>query len=171
MTNEIIFNWVFASLFCGLQYLWKTFRFNTLKINIMIPKKNTIQKYFSAPKLKPQIKTKKIEFKDLSDKDQELATQKLISVNVFASSLLHELNVLKRLGMVDSFPLIINFIEQFKSIEAIFKEKLKKDHKVNEKYFKDKLRAIENINFMLINNDDAIIRTEKFIESILTKKR
>ena len=137
----------------------------------MIPKKNTIQNYFSAPKLKPQIKTKKIEFKDLSYKDQELATQKIIAVNVFASSLLHELNVLKRLGMVDSFPLIINFIEQFKSIEAIFKEKLKKDNEINNEYFKTKLRAIENINFMLINNDDAIIRTEKFIESILTKKR
>ena len=137
----------------------------------MIPKRNTIQNYFSAPKLKPQIKTKKIEFKDLSYKDQELATQKIIAVNVFASSLLHELNVLKRLGMVDSFPLIINFIEQFKSIEAIFKEKLKKDNEINNEYFKTKLRAIENINFMLINNDDAIIRTEKFIESILTKKR
>ena len=33
------------------------------------------------------------------------------------------------------------------------------------------MRVIENINFMLINNDDAIVRTEKFIESILTKKR
>ena len=51
------------------------------------------------------------------------------------------------------------------------KEKLKKDHKINEDYYKTKLRAIENINFMLINNDDAIVRTEKFIESILTKKR
>ena len=137
----------------------------------MIPQKNTIQKYFSAPKLKPQIKTKKVDFKELSDKDQELATQKLIAVNVFASSLLHELNVLKRLGMVDSFPLIINFIEQFKSIEVIFKEKLKKDNEINNEYFKTKLRVIENINFMLINNDDAIVRTEKFIESILTKKR
>ena len=137
----------------------------------MIPKKNTIQKYFSAPKLKPQIKTKKIEFKDLSDKDQELVTQKLISANAFASSLLHELNVLKRLGIVDSFPLILDFIKEFKSLEEYFKNKLKKDHKINEAYFKTKLRAIENINFMLINNDDAIVRTEKFIESILTKKR
>ena len=137
----------------------------------MIPKKNTIQKYFSAPKLKPQIKTKKIEFKDLSDKDQELATQRLISANAFASSLLHELNVLKRLGIVDSFPLILDFIKEFKSLEEYFKNKLKKDHKINEAYFKTKLRAIENINFMLINNDDAIVRTEKFIESILTKKR
>ena len=137
----------------------------------MISQKNTIQKYFSAPKLKPQIKTKKVDFKELSDKDQELATQKIIAVNVFASSLLHELNVLKRLGMVDSFPLIINFIEQFKSIEVIFKEKLKKDNEINNEYFKTKLRVIENINFMLINNDDAIVRTEKFIESILTKKR
>ena len=137
----------------------------------MIPQKNTIQKYFSAPKLKPQIKTKKIEFKDLSDKDQELATQKLISANAFASSLLHELNVLKRLGIVDSFPLILDFIKEFKSLEEYFKNKLKKDHKINEEYFKTKLRAIENINFMLINNDDAIVRTEKFIESILTKKR
>ena len=137
----------------------------------MIPQKNTIQKYFSTPKIKTQIKTKKVDFKELSDKDQELATQKIIAVNVFASSLLHELNVLKRLGMVDSFPLIINFIEQFKSIEVIFKEKLKKDNEINNEYFKTKLRAIENINFMLINNDDAIIRTEKFIESILTKKR
>ena len=137
----------------------------------MIPQKNTIQKYFSAPKLKPQIKTKKIEFKDLSYKDQELVTQKLISANAFASSLLHELNVLKRLGIVDSFPLILDFIKEFKSLEEYFKNKLKKDHKINEKYFKDKLRAIENINFMLINNDDAIVRTEKFIESILTKKR
>ena len=137
----------------------------------MIPQKNTIQKYFSAPKLKPQIKTKKIEFKDLSDKDQELATQKLISANAFASSLLHELNVLKRLGIVDSFPLILDFIKEFKSLEEYFKNKLKKDHKINEEYFKTKLRAIENINFMLINNDEAIVRTEKFIESILTKKR
>ena len=137
----------------------------------MIPQKNTIQKYFSTPKIKPQIKTKKVDFKELSDKDQELATQKIIAVNVFASSLLHELNVLKRLGMVDSFPLIINFIEQFKSIEAIFKEKLKKDNEINNEYFKTKLRAIENICFMLINNDDAILRTEKFIESILTKNQ
>lgn len=137
----------------------------------MIPQKNTIQKYFSTPKIKTQIKTKKVDFKELSDKDQELATQKIIAVNVFASSLLHELNVLKRLGMVDSFPLIINFIEQFKSIEAIFKEKLKKDNEINNEYFKTKLRAIENICFMLINNDDAILRTEKFIESILTKNQ
>ena len=48
---------------------------------------------------------------------------------------------------------------------------LKSEEKLNEEYFKTKLRAIENINFMLINNDDAIVRTEKFIESILTKKR
>ena len=137
----------------------------------MIPQKNTIQKYFSAPKLKPQIKTKTIEFKDLSDKDQELATQKLISVNAFASSLLHELNVLKRLGIVDSFPLIVDFMQEMKYLETDFLQKIKKDHKINEEYFKTKLRAIENINFMLINNDDAIIRTEKFIESILTKKR
>ncbi len=137
----------------------------------MIPQKNTIQKYFSTPKIKQQIKTKKVDFKELSDKDQELATQKIIAVNVFASSLLHELNVLKRLGIVDSFPLIINFIEQFKSIEVIFKEKQKKDNEINNEYFKTKLRVIENINFMLINNDDAIVRTEKFIESILTKKR
>ena len=137
----------------------------------MIPKKNTIQKYFYAPKLKPQIKTKKIEFKDLSLKDQELATQKLISVNAFASSLLHELNVLKRLGMTDSFSRIIDFMKEMKSLETYFLAQIKKDHKVNEEYFKTKLRAIENINFMLINNDDAIVRTEKFIESILTKKR
>ncbi len=137
----------------------------------MIPKKNTIQKYFSAPKLKPQIKTKKIEFKDLSDKDQELATQKLISVNAFASSLLHELNVLKRLGMVESFPLIVDFMQEMKSLETYFINKLKNDNEINEEYFKDKLRAIENINFMLINNDDAIVRTEKFIESILKKKK
>ena len=137
----------------------------------MIPQKNTIQKYFSAPKLKPQIKTKKIEFKDLSDKDQELATQKLISVNAFASSLLHELNVLKRLGMVESFPLILDFMKEMKSLESYFIKQIKKDNEINEDYFKTKLRAIENINFMLINNDDAIIRTEKFIKSILTKKR
>ena len=137
----------------------------------MIPKKNTIQKYFSAPKLKPQIKYKKIEFKDLSDKDQELATQKLISVNAFASSLLHELNVLKRLGMMDSFSRIIDFMKEMKSLETYFLAQIKKDHKVNEEYFKTKLRAIENINFMLINNDDTIVRTEKFIDSILSKKR
>ena len=137
----------------------------------MIPQKNTIQKYFSAPKLKPQIKTKKIEFKDLSYKDQELVTQKLISANAFASSLLHELNVLKRLGIVDSFPLILDFMQEMKYLETYFINQIKKDHKINEAYFKTKLRAIENINFMLINNDDAIVRTEKFIESILTKKR
>ena len=137
----------------------------------MIPKKNTIQKYFSTPKIKQQIKTKKVDFKELSDKDQELATQKLISVNAFASSLLHELNVLKRLGMTDSFSRIIDFMKEMKSLETYFLAQIKKDHKVNEEYFKTKLRVIENINFMLINNDDAIVRTEKFIESILTKKR
>lgn len=137
----------------------------------MIPKKNTIQKYFSAPKLKPQIKTKKVEFKDLSYKDQELVTQKLISVNAFASSLLHELNVLKRLGMVESFPLILDFMKEMKSLETYFVNQIKKDNEINEEYFKTKLRAIENINFMLINNDDAIVRTEKFIESILKKKK
>ena len=137
----------------------------------MIPQKNTIQKYFSAPKLKPQIKSKKIEFKDLSDKDQELATQKLISVNAFASSLLHELNVLKRLGMTDSFSRIIDFMQEMKSLETYFLNQIKKDNEINEDYFKSKLRAIENINFMLINNDDAIVRTEKFIQSILNKKR
>ena len=137
----------------------------------MIPQKNTIQKYFSTPKIKTQIKTKKVDFKELSDKDQELATQKLISVNAFASSLLHELNVLKRLGMVESFPLIVDFMQEMKSLETYFINKLKNDNEINEEYFKDKLRAIENINFMLINNDDAIVRTEKFIESILTKKR
>ena len=137
----------------------------------MIPQKNTIQKYFSTPKIKQQIKTKKVDFKDLSDKDQELATQKLISVNAFASSLLHELNVLKRLGMVESFPLIVDFMQEMKSLEKYFLEQIKKDNEINEDYFKTKLRAIENINFMLINNDDAIVRTEKFIESILTKKR
>ena len=137
----------------------------------MIPQKNTIQKYFSTPKIKQQIKTKKVDFKELSDKDQELATQKLISVNAFASSLLHELNVLKRLGMTDSFSRIIDFMKEMKSLETYFLAQIKKDHKVNEEYFKTKLRVIENINFMLINNDDAIVRTEKFIESILTKKR
>ena len=137
----------------------------------MIPQKNTIQKYFSTPKIKTQIKTKKVDFKELSYKDQELATQKLISVNAFASSLLHELNVLKRLGMVESFPLIVDFMQEMKSLEKYFLEQIKKDNEINEDYFKTKLRAIENINFMLINNDDAIIRTEKFIESILTKKR
>ena len=137
----------------------------------MIPQKNTIQKYFSTPKIKTQIKTKKVDFKELSDKDQELATQKLISVNAFASSLLHELNVLKRLGMVESFPLIVDFMQEMKYLEKYFLEQIKKDNEINEDYFKTKLRAIENINFMLINNDDAIVRTEKFIESILTKKR
>lgn len=137
----------------------------------MIPQKNTIQKYFSTPKIKTQIKTKKVDFKELSDKDQELATQKLISVNAFASSLLHELNVLKRLGMVESFPLIVDFMQEMKSLETYFLQKIKKDHKINEEYFKTKLIAIENINFMLINNDDAIVRTEKFIESILKKKK
>ena len=39
-------------------------------------------------------------------------------------------------------------------------------------YFQDKLRAIENINdYLLTSDDETIFRTEKFIESILTKKR
>ena len=73
--------------------------------------------------------------------------------------------------MVESFPLIVDFMQEMKSLETHFLKQIKKDNKVNEDYFKSKLRAIENINFMLINNDDAISRTEKFIESILTKKR
>lgn len=73
--------------------------------------------------------------------------------------------------MIEAFPKIIDFMQVIKSLEKYFLAQIKKDSKVNEEYFKTKLRAIENINFMLINNDDAIIRTEKFIESILTKKR
>ena len=73
--------------------------------------------------------------------------------------------------MVESFPLIVDFMQEMKSLEAYFLKQIKKDNKVNEDYFKSKLRAIENINFLLINNDEAILRTEKFIESILTKKR
>ena len=62
-------------------------------------------------------------------------------------------------------------MQEMKSLEKYFINQIKKDNEINEEYFKTKLRAIENISFMLINNDDAIVRTEKFIESILTKKR
>ena len=53
------------------------------------------------------------------------------------------------------------------------KEKEKEKEKEEIKgYFQDKLRAIENINdYLLTSDDETIFRTEKFIESILTKKR
>ena len=68
------------------------------------------------------------------------------------------------------------------SIKIAFSTEQKKEHKKGLKKAKKqnkkaiflpqgKSYAIENINFMLINNDEAILRTEKFIQSILTKKR
>ena len=118
----------------------------------------------------PKKETKKFDY--LSESEQIKATKTLISVNIYAKSLLFELKKMQRLGMLNNYSLIIDFMAEMSKLQSYFEKEILSKNKDNNDIFKDKLRAIENINdYLLISDDETIFRTEKFIESILTKKR
>ena len=68
--------------------------------------------------------------------------------------------------MLDSYALIIDFMGEMSNLQSFFQKEILSKNKDNNEIFENKLRAIENIVFMLNENDDLIERTEKFVLSV-----
>ena len=118
--------------------------------------------------VKPRFPKKKEEkkFNELNENEQLKASKTLVSVNIYAKALLFELKKLKSLGMLDSYALIIDFMGEMSNLQSLFQKEILSKNKDNNEIFENKLRAIENIVFMLNENDDLIERTEKFVLSV-----
>ena len=118
--------------------------------------------------VKPRFPKKKEEkkFNELNENDQIKVSKTLVSVNIYAKALLFELKKLKSLGMLDSYALIIDFMGEMSNLQSFFQKEILSKNKDNNEIFENKLRAIENIVFMLNENDDLIERTEKFVLSV-----
>ena len=118
--------------------------------------------------VKPRFPKKKEEkkFDELNENEQLKASKTLVSVNIYAKALLFELKKLKSLGMLDSYALIIDFMGEMSNLQSFFQKEILSKNKDNNEIFENKLRAIENIVFMLNENDDLIERTEKFVLSV-----
>ena len=118
--------------------------------------------------VKPRFPKKKEEkkFDELNENEQLKASKTLVSVNIYAKALLFELKKLKSLGMLDSYALIIDFMGEMSNLQSLFQKEILSKNKDNNEIFENKLRAIENIVFMLNENDDLIERTEKFVLSV-----
>ena len=118
--------------------------------------------------IKPRFPKKKEEkkFNELNENEQLKASKTLVSVNIYAKALLFELKKLKSLGMLDSYALIIDFMGEMSNLQSFFQKEILSKNKDNNEIFENKLRAIENIVFMLNENDDLIERTEKFVLSV-----
>ena len=118
--------------------------------------------------VKPRFPKKKEEkkFNELNENEQLKASKTLVSVNIYAKALLFELKKLKSLGMLDSYALIIDFMGEMSNLQSFFQKEILSKNKDNNEIFENKLRAIENIVFMLNENDDLIERTEKFVLSV-----
>lgn len=113
--------------------------------------------------LKPQ---KIVKYNKLDEQKKYKATKSIIAFSVYLSSLNHELNKLVNLKLLNADNFYDNASKYLKSIEVSFEEMLKKDSKENLEKYLNKRRAIEEIVFMLIENDDLIFRTEKFVTTI-----
>ena len=118
--------------------------------------------------VKPRFPKKKEEkkFNELNENEQLKVSKTLVSVNIYAKALLFELKKLKSLGMLDSYALIIDFMLEMSNLQSFFQKEILSKNKDNNEIFENKLRAIENIVFMLNENDDLIERTEKFVLSV-----
>ena len=118
--------------------------------------------------VKPRFPKKKEEkkFNELNENEQLKVSKTLVSVNIYAKALLFELKKLKSLGMLDSYALIIDFMGEMSNLQSFFQKEILSKNKDNNEIFENKLRAIENIVFMLNENDDLIERTEKFVLSV-----
>ena len=101
--------------------------------------------------VKPRFPKKKEEkkFNELNENEQLKASKTLVSVNIYAKALLFELKKLKSLGMLDSYALIIDFMGEMSNLQSLFQKEILSKNKDNNEIFENKLRAIENIVFML----------------------
>ena len=128
---------------------------------------NTIKYLDKSLFIKPRFpKKEEKKFNELNENDQLKASKTLVSVNVYTKALLFEIKKLKSLGMLDSYALIIDFIGEMGKLQSYFQKEVLSKNKDNNDIFENKLRAIENIVFMLNENDDLIFRTEKFVTTI-----
>jgi hypothetical protein len=114
----------------------------------------------------PKKKETKVIFNNLTEEKQGTITKNIIGVQVFAKALLFELEKMKKNEVLNSFPLILDFMSQMEFLKAEFEKALIEKRQENKLIYNSKLRAIENILFMLIENDDLIFRTEKFVTTI-----
>lgn len=122
------------------------------------------------PNMPNKTNPKKIKEVATDKKKADYISHKLMTINVHASALNHDLNILRDYGLLKGFPEIIKFKNNMKNLEEVFYSEINKNEdKMQE--FRDKLRAIENISFNISQADsDTIFRTEKFIESLMAKK-
>lgn len=122
------------------------------------------------PNMPNKTNPKKIKEVATDKKKADYISHKIMTINVHASALNHDLNILRDYGLLKGFPEIIKFKNNMKSLEEVFYSEINKNEdKMQE--FRDKLRAIENISFNISQADsDTIFRTEKFIESLMAKK-
>ena len=131
-----------------------------------------IEQYFKLPTRKVSLSAYKKEEKKpkLDEKNLEKASFHLISISIYLKSLIFHIENLVKIKLLYDFKLIRDFKAEIHKLISYFENKVLKEER--KEYFENKLRAIENINdYLLISDDETIFRTEKFIESILTKKR
>lgn len=131
-----------------------------------------IEQYFKLPTRKVSLSAYKKEEKKpkLDEKNLEKASFHLISISIYLKSLIFHIENLVKIKLLYDFKLIRDFKAEIHKLISYFENKVLKEER--KEYFENKLRAIENINdYLLISDDETIFRTEKFIQSILTKKR
>ena len=131
-----------------------------------------IEQYFKLPTRKVSLSAYKKEEKKpkLDEKNLEKASFHLISISIHLKSLIFHIENLVKIKLLYDFKLIRDFKAEIHKLISYFENKVLKEER--KEYFENKLRAIENINdYLLISDDETIFRTEKFIDSILTKKR
>ena len=130
------------------------------------------KQYFKLPGRKVSLNASKKQdtIVKLDEKNLEKTSFHLISISVHLKSLIFHIEQLVKIKLLYDFSLIRHFKAEIHKLISYFENKVLKEERKG--YFKSKLRAIENINDYLITSDDeTIFRTEKFIESILIKKR
>ena len=131
-----------------------------------------IEQYFKLPTRKVSLSAYKKEEKlpKLDEKNLEKASFHLICISIYLKSLIFHIENLVKIKLLYDFKLIRDFKAEIHKLISYFENKVLKEER--KEYFENKLRAIENINdYLLISDDETIFRTEKFIQSILTKKR
>ena len=131
-----------------------------------------IEQYFKLPARKVSLNAYKKEEKKpkLDEKKLEKASFHLISISIHLKSLIFHIEQLVKIKLLYDFSLIRHFKAEIHKLISYYEKVVLKEERKG--YFQDKLRAIENINdYLLTSDDETIFRTEKFIDSILTKKR
>ena len=131
-----------------------------------------IEQYFKLPGRKVSLNAYKKQEKivNLDEKNLEKTFFHLISVSVHLKSLIFHIEQLVKIKLLYDFSLIRHFKAEIHKLISYYERVVLKEERKG--FFQDKLRAIENINdYLIISDDETIFRTEKFIESILTKKR